>query len=558
MAGPTFSGGRAVAETLVESGIEFAFTVPGESFLGLLDALHDTPIRMVATRHEAGAGFMAEAVGQLTGRPALCLATRAVGAANLAIALHTAAQDSTPLVAVIGQVPREFRGREAFQEVDLVATFGGLCKAAIEVDDPGRLAAETARLIGLARAGRPGPVLLALPEDVLDVALDGPAVARAPEPDRPRPAPAEVAAVLDALAAARSPVILAGAGILRSGRDAQAALVRLAAATETPVVAGWRRGDVFPNAHRLYLGMTGYASPAVVRERLLGADLLLVIGSRLSEVASYDYVVPGPGTRLIQVDIAPGFSGDRRPPDLAVRADASAFLEAALAVLARQPPAADALAGRRAANDAARADFLAAIAIPVPSSPDPRGIHPAAVASALRAHLPAGAIVTTDAGNFSGWAARYVPLPQDARFLGPTSGAMGYGLPAAIGAAVAAPGRTVVALAGDGGFAMLMAELETAVRERLRLVALVHDNGMYGTIRMHQEGAHAGRVVATDLGPIDYAAVAEACGARGLRAERDDEVPGVLEAALAGDGVTVVHLHTDPRALSVDRWLPGA
>ena len=549
--GPT--GGHVVVDTLVACGIRFAFTVPGESFLGVLDALHDAPIRTIATRHEAGAGFMAEAVGQLTGLPALCLATRAVGAANLAIALHTARQDSTPLVALVGQVPRAFRGREAFQEVDQVATFGALCKAAVEIDDPERLAAETARLVGLARAGRPGPVLIVLPEDVLDEQVRGSLVARAPEPERPRPSRLEVQAVLTALASARRPIIVAGAGVLRSG--AQGTLVQLAEAFETPVIAAWRRPDAFPNDHRLYLGMSGLASPRFVRERLLGADLVLAVGTRLSEIASYAYRVPGDDTRLIHVDVVPGFSGDRRPPDLAVRADAAAFLAAAAAAAVKHPLPLEVSAARRAANDAERDAYLAAIALPAFPLPDARGVHPAAVAAALRAQLPDGAILTTDAGNFAGWAARHVPLPHEGRLLGPTSGAMGYGLPAAIGAAIVAPDRAVVALVGDGGFAMLMAELETAVRERLRIVVLVHDNGMYGTIRMHQERSHAGRVLATDLGPIDFAAVAEACGARGLRVDRDAEVAGALEAALDGEGVTVVHLLTDPRVLSVDRWL---
>jgi len=547
------TGGQAVVQTLAAAGVRFAFTVPGESFLGVLDALHDAPLRTIAARHEGGAGFMAEAVGQLTGRPAVCLATRAVGAANLAIALHTAHQDSTPLVAVVGQVPRAFRGREAFQEVDLVATFGRLCKAAVEVDDAERLAAETARMVALARSGRPGPVLLAVPEDVLEAEVSGPLVVPAAEPDRPAPSPAQVDEVLAALAGARSPVIVAGAGVLRSA--AEAALLAFAETMEAPVVAAWRRPDVFPNGHRLYLGMSGLSGPRTVRDRVDAADLVVAVGTRLSEIATFGYAVPAPGARLVHVDLEPGFSGDRPAPDLSVRADAGTFLAAARARAVSRPlPEADRLA-RRAANDADRAAFVAAIAIPAAELPAPGGVHPAAVANALRALLPDGAILTTDAGNFAGWAARHVPLPRGARFLGPTSGAMGYALPAAIGAAVAAPDRTVVALAGDGGFAMLMAELETAVRERLRLVALVHDNGMYGTIRLHQEEAHPGRVTATDLGAIDFAAVAEACGARATRVERDAEVAGAIEAALAADGVTVVHLRTDPRVLSVDRLL---
>ena len=586
---PSPTGGRAVVETLAAAGLRHAFTVPGESFLGVLDALHDAPIRTIATRHEGGAGFMAEAYGQLTGRPALAMATRAVGAANLAIALHTARQDSAPLVALIGQVPRAVRGREAFQEVDQVATFGALCKAAVEIDDPDRLATETARMVELARSGRPGPVLISLPEDVLEAEVSGPLVVEAHEPEHPAPSPSEVDAVLAALATAKAPVIVAGAGLRRAmnadglgaperhgprgPEDASQivadALAAFAETTETPVMTAWRRPDVMANDHRLYLGMTGYGAPRLVRERLVAADLIVASGTRLSEPSSFSYAIPTAGQRVIHVDLEPGFAG-RPAPWLAIRADAARFLAMAIE-RARAPDrtadrsadrAADLGADRRAANDTDRTAYLAAIAIPGDGFratlllPPTRGVDPAAVMRALRARLPDGAILTTDAGNFGGWAARHLPIPRHGRFLGPTSGAMGYALPAAIGAAIASPERPVVALAGDGGFAMLMAELETAVREGTRLTALVFDNAMYGTIRMHQEEAHPGRTVATDLGRIDFAAVAEACGARAWRVDRDADVDSALAEALDADGVGLIHLHTDPRALSVDRVLP--
>jgi acetolactate synthase-1/2/3 large subunit len=319
-------------------------------------------------------------------------------------------------------------------------------------------------------------------------------------------------------------------------------------------MTAWRRPDVMPHDHRLYLGMTGYGAHAVVRERLLGADLIVAIGTRLSEPASFWYAVPGDAQRVIHVDLEPGFAG-RPAPWLTVRADAGAFL-----TLAASHPAVEPVA-RRAANDVDRAAYLAARELPDPVAraarlpPPARGVDPATIIRTLRDSLPEGTIVTTDAGNFGGWAARYLPVPRHGRFLGPTSGAMGYALPAAIGAAVAMPDRAIVALAGDGGFAMLMAEIETAVRIGARLTAIVFDNRMYGTIRMHQEAEHPGRVVATDLGPIDFAAVAEACGARAWRVEADADVCAAVAAALAADGVGLVHLRTDPRVLSVDRIL---
>ncbi len=580
-ASPT--GGRAVVETLAAAGIRHAFTVPGESFLGVLDALYDAPIRTIATRHEGGAGFMAEAYGQLTGFPAVVMATRAVGAANLAIALHTARQDSAPMIALVGQIPRGYRGREAFQEVDQVATFGALCKAAVEIDDPERLASETARMVELARAGRPGPVLIALPEDALEASVAGPLVVEAHEPERAAPSAAEVDAVLEALASAVRPVIVAGAGVRLSHglepheselREPGAAglLAAFAEVTETPVMAAWRRPDVMASDHRLYLGMTGYGAPPVVRERLLAADLIVAIGTRFSEPSSFWYAVPSAQQRVVHVDLEPGFAG-RPAPWLTIRADAGRFLAVAIerarvgagdaasdVALSRLAGAADPVA-RRAANERDRVAYLAATALPdgvarAALLPRPaRGVDPATVIRTLRRRLPEGAIVTTDAGNFGGWAARYLPIPRHGRFLGPTSGAMGYALPAAIGAAIAMPQRQVVALAGDGGFAMLMAELETAVRAAAALTVIVFDNAMYGTIRMHQEDAHPGRIVATDLGSIDFAAIAEACGARAWRVDRDDGVDGAVGEALSAGTVGLVHVRTDPRALSIDRVL---
>ncbi len=587
------TAGRAVVAALERAGIRHAFTVPGESFLEILDALRDSRISLVAARHEAGAGFMAEGYGQLAGIPAACLVTRAVGTANLSIALHTARANSTPLVAIAGQVPRGFRGREAFQEADLVSTFGSLCKAAAELDDPATIAGDVEALLTLAISGRPGPVLLSIPEDALlddagpgDPADAGPGLpladgaghdarrTRAGETAR-NPAGEsaldddQVRDVLRLLAGARHPVVLAGAGVIRS--RAVAELAAFADATDVPVMAAWRRPDVFDNDSPRYLGATGLAAARTVRPRLLEADVILAIGTRLSEIATFEYAVPAPGTTLVRVDVDPGSSLHRPAPAVTIRADAGAFLRRALALIEgspgpgaeqpgeRPPPAPPATRRVEIARD--RAAYLDAVALPDPGR---RGadapVHPATVIGALRRHLPAGAIVTTDAGNFAGWAARYLPVPPGGRFLGPTSGAMGYGLPAAVGAAIAARdlggGGRVVALAGDGGFSMLMAELETAVRERLRLAVIVFDNGMYGTIRMHQERAHPGRVAATDLGPIDFAAYARACGARGMRVAHDAGVEDAVSAALRDPGVTLVHVLSDPRVISVDATLP--
>jgi acetolactate synthase-1/2/3 large subunit len=318
-------------------------------------------------------------------------------------------------------------------------------------------------------------------------------------------------------------------------------------------VTAWRRRDSFPNDHPSFVGMTGLAAPATVRALVADADLLLVIGSRLSEITTWGYSLPAVTTSVIQVDLEPRFRGDRRQPDVAIAADAGPFLRLAAERQAARDGETQGRRGRQRRVASARAAYLAATALPEwqPSSP----VHPAAVVAALRGSLPDDAIITTDAGNFSGWAARYLPLPAEARFLGPTSGAMGYAIPAAIGAAAAGNGRRAVALVGDGGFAMSMAELETAVRIGVPLSVIVFDNGMYGTIRMHQEQAHPGRVSATSLGPIDAAAVARASGAQAWTVAADVDVAPAVDAALASAEVSVVHVLVDPRYLSVDRLL---
>ena len=519
-----------IARALADAGVEWAFTVPGESFLGVLDALPEAGIRVVATRHEGGAAFMAEAVGQLTGRPAACLGTRAVGAANLAIGIHTARQNSTPMVALVGQVERAFRGREAFQEVDQPGTFGRLAKWAAEIDDPERAADVVGEGLRVMASGRPGPILFSLPEDVLDQPTSDARPAVSPEPPR-EPDAGAVAEIVQLLAGAERPLILAGGGTIRAG--ATDALVALAEALQVPVMSAWRRPDAFPHDNPLYLGMTGYGSPPSVAARALEADALLVIGCRLNEITSFGYRLPAQHTRWAHVDLEPRTDAPGlRPPDIAVAADARAFLEAAIAALAATSlPAHDPARLERLEQE--RAAFLAASVVDEVAWDGP-GVHPGRVIATLQRVLPPNAILTTDAGNFGLWPARGYRFTQPGTFLGSTSGAMGYGLPAAIAASLCRPDRQVVALCGDGGFAMLMAEMETAVRAGAQPVVLVFDNRRYGTIAMHQ--AREGRSqVAVELGHIDFSAVARACGAQGGRVTRDAEVEPALRDALASD-----------------------
>jgi acetolactate synthase I/II/III large subunit len=551
---PARTVGRFVADALRAVGVRYAFTVPGESFLGLLEGLDQAGIRVVATRHEGAAAFMAEAHGQLTGRPAACVATRAVGAANLAIGIHTARQDSTPMFALVGQVDRELLGREAFQEADQEHTFGGLAVHAVEPHAAADVPAAVGGAIRAALVGRPGPVLLSLPEDLLDEVLPEGTELDTARPAPPRPEPDDVRAVLQFLASARRPVILAGAGVLRARTSSD--LLKLAELLDVPVIAGWRRGDVISNDHPLYLGMTGYGSPSVVRERLERSDALLVIGSRLSEISSFGYSVPAPGQRWAQVDIEPLTGRAFLPePALTVRADARAFLRAAVARLEAAVLDAEGVDARRVMNGEDRAAWEAATA--VDDAPfDGPGVHPGHAIATLRRLLPDDAIVAVDAGNFGQWLARHFTFRRPGTFLGPTSGAMGYALPAAIAAALVHRDRTVVAVAGDGGFAMTMAELETAVREKAKVIAIVFDNERYGTIRMHQElrarPDGSSSTVATDLGPVDFTAIARACGARGARVENDAALEPALRQALAADRPTVLQLVFDRRWVSPD------
>ena len=543
--------GRYIADTLRGAGVRYAFTVPGESFLGLLDAFEGAGIRVVATRHEGAAAFMAEAHGQLTGRPAVCLGTRAVGGTNMAIGIHTAHQDSTPMFAVVGQVERSLRGREAFQEIDLVATLGGLAKWAIEPGSADDIPAAMAEAVRQALGGRPGPVLLSFAEDLLDEPMSDDVRPEGARPAVARATDEEIRSVIEFLASARRPVILAGGGVLRARTSTE--LTRFAELLEVPVIAAWRRADVISNDHALYLGMTGFGAAASVRERLDAADALVVLGSRLSEPTTSGYTMPRPGLPWIHIDLAPGATPGSPPATMSIAADAKAFLKAANErLLGRAVLDAALVATRQENNRTDRAAWETASV--VDSLPwDGPGVHPGRTIATLRRVLPDDAILTTDAGNFASWAGRGFAFRRPGTFLGPTSGAMGYGLPAAIAAALVHRDRPVIALVGDGGLAMTMAELETAVRVGARVVVVVFDNERYGTIRMWQERRGTGVGVATELGSVDFGAIARACGARGVRVERDADFEPALRAALAADRPTVIQVTLDKAWLSIDQ-----
>ena len=449
------------------------------------------------------------------------------------------------MFAFVGQVERKARGREGFQEIDITRTIGGLAKWAAEPTDVASAVRAATEAVDQAVNGRPGPVVLSVAEDLLDEMVEPdeqPILSRLPPP---RPSDDQVRNVLQMLAAAERPVILAGAGVLRARTSND--LVHLAELLRVPVVASWRRGDVISNDHPLYLGMTGYGAPATVRERLANADAMLVLGSRLGEITTYGWTVPARGTRWAHVDIAPGQLAPELPPaSLTITADARLFLRAAVTLLETRAVL-DAVTtdARSTRNAEDRAAWEAATVVDSHGWSGP-GVHPGRVVTSLRQLLPDDAIVTTDAGSFGTWAARGFRFRRPGTFLGSTSGAMGYGLPAAIAAGLIHRDRAVVALVGDGGLGMTLAEIETAVRTGLRTVIVVFDNQRYGMIRTYQD-RRAGAAVATDLGPIDFAAAARALGARGVRVEDDAAFEPALRQALVSERPTLLHLVVDRR-----------
>ena len=530
--------------TLREHGADRVFGVPSESFTLFMDALLDEPgVSFVAARQEGGAAFMAEAYAAAGGRIGVVLGGRAVGAANLSIGVHTARENSTPLLVLAGQVDSRHRGREAFQEAPLADFLRPLAKHAVEEDDPARLPGTVAHALRLAVSGRPGPVVLSLPEDVFGGEAGVPPARPARVP-RPRPSAAEVQAVHALLSAAERPLAIAGAGVRLSGAEARR--VAFAERWGVPVVAAWRRHDAFPNDHHLYAGHLQIgAHPEVVRT-VREADVLLAFGTRLGEITSQRYTAVSPEQRIAQVDIEASMIGKAYPVELGVVADLG---EALGALLEDGPPPREPSRWARERHAAAeRAAY-----VPVDEHRD--RVDNRQIIRMLREGLPEDAVITNDAGNFSGWLHAFFPFRRPRTYVGAASGAMGYGLPAAVGAKLARPDAPVVALSGDGGFLMTVQELETAVRLRLPLVALVFNNNMYGTIRMHQERRFPNRVIGTGLGNPDLVALAESFGAYGARVTADAEFPAALRAALAQDRPSVIEIRTDPEQISVWRTL---
>jgi acetolactate synthase-1/2/3 large subunit len=545
------SGGQVVVDHLRANGIDAAFCVPGESFLAILDALHDGPTRLIACRHEAAAANMAVAYGKLTGRPGVCLVTRGPGATQASVGVHTAAQDSAPMLLLVGQVGRAVRGREAFQELDVPAVFGPMAKWAAEAGHPDRLPELLARAVEVAVSGRPGPVVLALPEDVL-AASTRVADARPVRPVVPGVAPVDLARLRELLGGARRPLVVAGGP--GWSQAAAADLRTVAEASRLPVAVSFRSQDVLDNRSPSYAGDLGVSANPALAERVRAADLLVAVGPRLGAITTAGYRLleaPVPRQRLVHVHPGLAELGRLYQPDLAVNAAVGPFLAAWRSV---PPVRGDAWA---AWTEAARDNYLAWVR-PWPgpgpthaaSAPGPAPVDLGQAMAALRERLPDDAVVASGAGNYTAWVHRFFQFRRHGTQLAPKSGAMGFGLPAALAAKVVHPRRPVVAVAGDGDFLMTAQELATAVQHRLDVVVLVVNNGMYGTIRMHQERTYPGRVTGTDLENPDFAALARAYGAAGEAVTEAEAFPAALGRALGAGRPALLDLHVDPESIA--------
>jgi len=541
-------GCDSLIDVLKAQDVQYIFGVPGESFTPFMDALHDEPqITWVTARQEGGAAFMAEAWAGASGSVGVVLGARAVGAANLSIGIHTAMENSTPMVVLLGQVKSSLRGRQGFQEIDLDRFMAPLCKWAIEITDPTRIQELMQRAFRTAVSGRPGPVAVSLPEDILAASIDSPRVAPTPMV-RPRPAPAthEIETFLGHLRQARRPLIIAGAGIKRAG--AENALKAVAERFGVPVVAAWRRHDAFPNQHPLYVGHLQMGTHPDLIGMVRRADTIFVIGSRLNEITTQGGTLIRPEQKIVQLDIESSVIATVYPVAQAIVADARIALERLREAPAIEAPAAEPGWSRECREVWER--------ITLADSPRKiEGVDNRAIIRMLRDALPESAILTNDAGNFAGWMHTFFRFEAANTYVGAASGAMGYAMPAAIGAQLANPDKRVVSLSGDGGFMMTVQELETAVRLRLPIVCLVFNNNMYGSIRMHQEKAHPGRVIGSELGNPDFVALANAFGARGMRVTDHRDFPIAIEQALNGSGPVVIEIVNDPEQISVSQTI---
>ena len=534
------TGGQVVADALVAHGVSHAFGVPGESYLAVLDALHDTEITYVICRQEGGAAYVAEAWGRLTGDPGICMVTRGPGATNASVGIHAARENSQPMVVLIGQVATHEMGREAFQEVDYRSFLGPITKWATQVDAVDNLAETLTMAFKIAVSGRPGPVAVALPEDMLRSTTAKTDVAPLPI-ERATPTSDEIDTIVAEIATAERPVIIAGGG--RWTLDARHDLTRFAEANDIPVLAAWRFHDVVDNLSDSYCGEAGLAMPQPVRDTITDADLVIGLGIRFGEMTTGGWTLidlDEPTQRILHIHPERTQLGRIYPTEVGICGDPSVTI----GLLAdREVPD----AGRRANwRSERRAAFVDGSAIP----PQPGPLDMSAAMQWLQEHAPADVIFTNGAGNFSVWNNKGFRYGADARLLAPQNGTMGYGLPAAIAAKAAHPDRTVVCFAGDGDLQMTIQELGTARQAGLEPIVLVFDNGMYGTIRAHQERNYPGRISGTPIENPDFVAIAQAYGFHAESVRRTDEFAPAFERAMSSPTGALLRLHMPAEMLT--------
>ncbi|MGA6097379.1 thiamine pyrophosphate-binding protein [Stutzerimonas marianensis] len=535
------NGGQAIVELLRRNGVDRVFTVPGESFLPVLDALHDAPdIALVVCRQEGGASMMAEAYAKTTGRPGVCFVTRGPGSANALAGVHVAAQDSTPLLVFVGQVPRGLQQREAWQEVDVSALFGSVVKWAADLQDVARLPEYLSRAFATARSGRQGPVVLGLPEDLLFERTTPIDVGPAPV-NQGYPSPQAMAQLRELLCEAQRPLAIVGGSGWNA--DCRAQLQAFAEAHALPVATAFRRQDRFDNLHPLYAGDAGLGMNPELAKLISEADLLIAIGTRLGDITTRHYElvdVPKPRQRLVHIHPDPQEPGRVRVPTLAICASVDGFVDAAAGLQSGPLPS-----EREAWVSRARSKREAW------QSPTelPGQLQLGEIVAWLGERLPADAVISNGAGNYTLWVHRFYPFRAFGSQLAPTSGSMGYGLPAAIAAKLARPDRPAVCFAGDGCFQMTCQELATAVQYGANVIVIVVNNGSYGSIRMHQDKHYPGRRYGTDLVNPDMVALARAYGAGAARVERTTQFAEAFEQALAANRPYLIELVIDPAIL---------
>jgi acetolactate synthase I/II/III large subunit len=545
---PSRTAATALVEQLLINGVKHVFCVPGESFLPVLDALRDSGIAITVCRHEGGAAMMAEAIGKVTGRPGICFVTRGPGATNASAGIHIAQQDSTPMIMFVGQVDSSVREREAFQELDYRAVFGSMTKWTVEVDHADRITEFVSRAFYTASSGRPGPVVVALPKDMLNERVS---VANAPafEPVETSPGDEEMVKLGELLAESKNPLFVLGGS--RWSEAARRQIHDFAERTGLPIATSYRRSTLFDPLHPLYAGDLGLGPNPKLIARAKAADLLVLVGGRLGEIPSQGYTLvssPSPQTKLVHIHPGAEEIGRVYRPHLAIHASPSRFVAALGRLTVTTKPA------WRESAKSAHDDFLAWTGT---ATPQPGDVNLGEIMIWLRDHVPTDTILCNGAGNYASWIHRFYRFREYMTHVAPTSASMGYGMPAAIAMQRLHPERLVLSVNGDGDFLMSGQEFAIAVQYRLPIIVVICDNGMYGTIRMHQEREFPGRVTATELHNPDFDAYARAFGGFGAVVNKTSDFPAAFQAARESGLPSIIHLKIDSDAILPAATLSG-